>query len=82
MPVTRKKPLLSITVIETAPKKYTIMATFKDAPTIVIDSSNPRQALMQVALQAAMYLIMKQQGMSTTTHAPVPRSLTRKLKEI
>lgn len=76
----KKRNLITIAVAEAAPKQYVVTATFKDAPPIVVDTKNPRQALMQVALQAAIYLIMRQQGQSTAAHPPVPRELKQALK--
>lgn len=78
----KTRPILTISVTEAAPKQYLVSATFKDAPTITVDTKNPRNALLQVAMQAAIYLIMRQQGMSTAAHAPVPRELKALLKEI
>lgn len=78
----RNKNLITIAVAEAAPKRYVITATFKDAPPITVDTKNPRQALMQVALQAAIYLVMKSQGQDTVAHAPIPRELRSLLKTI
>lgn len=78
----RNKNLVTIAVAESAPKRYIVTATFKDAPPITLDSKNPRQALMQIALQAAIYLVMKSQGQATAVHAPVPRELRSLLKTI